>query len=843
MSANRKYLISIHTSFFQKALLVCFGLGLLVVVEIILRLFGAFPVYKTDDPFLGFQGSRPLYVPAQLHGEQVVYMTNQNKQTFFNFQQFPAIKKSNTLRVFCFGGSTTYGRPFKAATAFPAWLQIYLEKSEPGRQHEVINAGGISYASYRVVRLMREIVNYQPDLFIVYTGHNEFLETITYSKMLNQPPALKSFVEMLDKTRLYRLTRKAVAIVRKRIKVKRNELSEEVETTLDRIGGFELYERNDLQKHRILDQFRINLNRMIDISNEAKVPILFIRPMSNLSDFSPFKSEPSSGIDSSTARKAAHLRQQATAAMRQGSFEPAKSLLQQAMRLDPEFAMAHYLYAQCMERLGQIENASHEYHTAIDYDVCPLRASSEIDTILEQVTQRRNVPLILVDSLFAAQCKNGLLGREMFMDHVHPTIKGHQFIARCILKTLLESHFISISHNPSNEEFADIQENVIGKLADNYFAIADLNLAKVLIWSRKHAEALEPLRQAAKALPENMEAQRLLANTYHRLGYYEDAGKEYQYILSMSPYDAPTWDNLCDVETHLGHLQKAVTAGKKATTLDQNRAQYYVTLGEAYLKAGHPDSALSEYKHAIRIDSTDANLQNNYGRVQFYIGNISVAMRAFKIAIRLNPNYALAYQNLGNCFAMRGDYNLAISAYQQNLQLSPFNLKSQNSLGFAFLKNEQLPEAINAFRKVIRFDSSFAEGYQNLGTAYTMSGRADSGLYYFEKALLFYPPGDYKSKAETLMGIGNAAVINGDIARAVDAWRKCLKIVPKNVVVLLNLSLALVELNKTDAAIKYLKKAYSLQPHDKKILIMLGNALIKAHRPKEAQYYYEKAGR
>ena len=841
MYAQQKHLRQNRTTFLQKILLASFGLVLLVVMEILLRLFGAFPVYKTGDPFLGFLGSRPLYVPVNIHNEQF-YTTNRDKQNFFNVQQFPAIKKSNTLRVFCLGGSTTYGRPFNAATAFPAWLQVYLDKSETDRRHEVINAGGISYASYRIVRLMQEIVNYQPDLFIVYTGQNEFLETITYSKILNQPRALKFLVEMLDKTRLYRMTRKAILSVRKG-KSERDGLPEEVEATLDRIGGFELYKRDKEKKRRILEQFRLNLDRMIDISNEAHIAILFIRPLSNLSDFSPFKSQPSPGIDSLTAQKAARLRRQATLAMKQGSFEPAKSLLDRSVALDPEFALTHYLLAQCLEHLGHIKEASLEYQSAIDLDVCPLRATSEIKSILEKVTTRRGIPLIRLDSLFAVQCQNGLLGREMFKDHVHPTIKGHQLIARTILTNLAESHIVHVTHEMSDREFADIREDLLGRLDRNYFAVADLNLAKVLTWSRKHAEALEPLQQAAKALPDNPEAQRLLANTYHRLGAYKDAARVYHDILSGAPDDAETWDNLCDVETRLEHLQKAAAAGKKAVALAPNRVRYYVTLGEAYFKARQADSAIQTYLHALRIDSTDANLQNNYGRVQFYKGNISEAMRAFKKAIRLDQNYALAYQNLGNCYSLRGDYNHAISAYQHGLQLSPFNLESQNALGVAFLNNRQLPEAIEAFHRVIRIDSTFAKAYQNLGAACSMAGKADSGLYYYEKALLYYPVGDVKSRAETLMGLGNAAIINGDIQRAVEAWKECQQIAPQNVIVLVNLSLALLELNKEDEAVKYLKRAHSLQPHDKNILMMLGDALTKAHRLKAARVYYDKAGK
>ena len=55
---------------------------------------------------------------------------------------------------------------------------------------EIINTGGISYASYRVARLMEELLAYQPDVFVIYTGHNEFLEKRIYHKRPSLPTGL-----------------------------------------------------------------------------------------------------------------------------------------------------------------------------------------------------------------------------------------------------------------------------------------------------------------------------------------------------------------------------------------------------------------------------------------------------------------------------------------------------------------------------------------------------------------------------------------------------------------------------------------------------------------------------
>ncbi len=52
---------------------------------------------------------------------------------------------------------------------------------------EVINVGGISYASYRIAAILDEVLQHEPDLVVIYMGHNEFLEARTYDKQMLVP--------------------------------------------------------------------------------------------------------------------------------------------------------------------------------------------------------------------------------------------------------------------------------------------------------------------------------------------------------------------------------------------------------------------------------------------------------------------------------------------------------------------------------------------------------------------------------------------------------------------------------------------------------------------------------
>ena len=48
----------------------------------------------------------------------------------------------------------------------------------------MINCGGVSYASYRLGPILDEVLGYEPDLIMLYTGHNEFLEARTYPRLI-----------------------------------------------------------------------------------------------------------------------------------------------------------------------------------------------------------------------------------------------------------------------------------------------------------------------------------------------------------------------------------------------------------------------------------------------------------------------------------------------------------------------------------------------------------------------------------------------------------------------------------------------------------------------------------
>lgn len=86
--------------------------GFFGACELILASIGVTPALLVEDPFVGFAENVPQFVEATAADGSAILKTANNKRGLFNYQEFPGEKGKNTYRIFCMGGSTTYGRPY-----------------------------------------------------------------------------------------------------------------------------------------------------------------------------------------------------------------------------------------------------------------------------------------------------------------------------------------------------------------------------------------------------------------------------------------------------------------------------------------------------------------------------------------------------------------------------------------------------------------------------------------------------------------------------------------------------------------------------------------------------------
>lgn len=403
------------------------GLSPFLIAEAALRLSGWRPDTPRVDPYVGFHATKPLFEPADdgRHLEIPPW-----RREFFEPERFLATKPPEEFRIFCLGGSTVQGRPYSIATSFTKWLELSLKSSVPRGRWKVVNCGGVSYASYRLVPIMEECLQYEPDMFIVYTGHNEYLEDRSYAGYKSPSPLLLAGHQAASHSKLYQW---ALSLGGNQSKP-RSVLPTEVDALLDYRGGLETYHRDPIWRDQVVRHYGVNIRRMITLAAEAKVPLLLLNPVSNLRDTPPFKSEWDPTLPRERRRELAKRLKQAEQLAeedRQAALRMVESLLQ----IDPEHPGAWFLKARCHLSLQQFDEAKVAFVKAKDFDVCPLRMTEPLHAELNAAAEETSTPLLDIRAHFEGEAEHGIVGDRQLIDHVHPRIEGHQAISRLLMES------------------------------------------------------------------------------------------------------------------------------------------------------------------------------------------------------------------------------------------------------------------------------------------------------------------------------------------------------------------------------------------------------------------------
>ncbi|MHC4740783.1 MAG: GDSL-type esterase/lipase family protein [Planctomycetota bacterium] len=446
-----------------------------VLLEVGLRLAVPGPGVGLEDPYVSFSGVRKLFV---LDSSGRRYETAGERLDFFYPQSFPAEKAEDAFRIFCLGGSTVQGRPYEVETSFTTWLKLNLDAAEPDREWEMVNCGGISYASYRLVPIMRELLDYEPDLFIVYTGHNEFLEDRTYGHIKKMPPWRLALHRKLMNLRIYSLAHSHFSS--RTASKPEKSLPTEVDAKLDFDDGIKWYHRDDPWRQGVIDHFGRNLDAMARMAHEAGIPIILANPVVNLADCPPIKSEPS--VQGAEKQRADERRRQA----RQLSWDDYYGklrLLEQAAAIDSRDAGLLYVIAKCYARIGRFDDAKKCYIKAKEEDICPLRILEPMRNAISDVAARYGVPLIDVQDLIDISSEADSAGATWLTDHVHPSMAGHRLIADAFLSTMENMGLVRPKEGWQSDR-AKLWEEHLASLDDLYYRKAEARLKRLQIWSR-----------------------------------------------------------------------------------------------------------------------------------------------------------------------------------------------------------------------------------------------------------------------------------------------------------------------------------------------------------------------
>lgn len=483
--------------------LVAIAIGLLplLLVEAGLRWLDVGGSHRPND---GFDGTR-LFTSVQAHqpSDEVDWEISPRHSNFFCHASFVVPKPSGTRRVFVLGGSTVQGRPYATETAFAKFLELRLNVADTDWRHEVINCGGVSYASDRVEQILHEVLGYQPDAILLYVGHNEFLEDRQEARRSSSTQrwidwvADRSFtVKTLQKTWW--------ADDKTERKNDPNQTFADLRTRLDGESGMDTYHRDPKWRTRIVENFQTTLGRMVKICRVQRIPLIVCVPASDVVRTPPFKVLPDPNASPTRAAGVNEIWQ----AIIEMNVDPAQRirLAQKILRMDSEHAGAHYVLGRSAhDRDSTPETIAKSTRThliaARDLDVCPLRATTNIEDSIRRIGMETamNSPVQVVDiprlfdrpPLMRSASEDGVADPGWFADHVHPTIGGHRRIATKLSRTFESWGWITRSEESDERYQAAAREHLDG-LGEDYFHRGKQRLAGLRRWAAGRAGQPEP---------------------------------------------------------------------------------------------------------------------------------------------------------------------------------------------------------------------------------------------------------------------------------------------------------------------------------------------------------------
>lgn len=364
-------------------------------------------------------------------------------------QFFPEWKKdlvpkpSGTFRIFALGGSSTMG--FGVTRPFAQVLEERLAESRPGPRWQVVNGGMGASGSHRVFEVMKKAGRLEPDLFLLYIGHNEFLEEVFYDPggLVGRQQRLALFLRSFHVVNWLNSLVDLAPLGRTAMRKAR----------LDRqflgSGKFPLIKSPEQYRAR-LAFLASNLELMIEYCRAHGVPVVVVAEVPNL--MWPPGNSVHGPRYAARAQEWDRLLEAGKAAADAKRYEAAVASLSAATAIDGEFAEAHHRLGRAFIGLGRKDDARRELLEADLLDRRGLRSNTEIVETMRDVCRRSSTPFFDAWGLFHDRPweEYGPFGDRLFIDHCHPTEKGHDVLAEGILEFLAHASAEGALHLPAS---------------------------------------------------------------------------------------------------------------------------------------------------------------------------------------------------------------------------------------------------------------------------------------------------------------------------------------------------------------------------------------------------------
>ena len=579
---------------------------LIILLELTLRLFH---YGKNVETWIPYHPNLPGKIVLNTEIAYKYFFTTKGIPSSI-FDPFDAVKKPGTFRVFVLGESSAAGFPFDPTGSYSRYIRDRLQLVYPAQNIEVVNVSMAAINSIVIKDMLPEILKQEPDLILLYAGHNEYYGVFGAASQswFAGNTTMISLMLYLNNFKTVELLRNGINGISSWFK---SDGQSSGATLMARMAKNNLVPYQSPLYKAGLKQFENTLTDIIHEIKEKNVPLIIGTLTSNIKDQTPFVS-----LNGKQSESADYFFQKAKEVLRQGNSIDAKKYFIKAKELD----------------------------------ALRFRAPEEINSIIKKLAANNNIPLIDFEEAFNSLSKDGIAGNNLFVDHLHPTLHGYMVFGKLFYEAMEKNNFLPAS---TKQNISDaVQDSLVVK---NFpFTKLDSTICSYRLISlkadfpfvkdgkKKELRELVQLRDysdslAYRVIAENYYwegAHKLLAAAYKKEKNVDGFVHEYDALIGQFPYSTSNYKSV--VETLIGA---------------KRYPEAYVYL-EKYYRL-QPDAFCTKWLGTINL------LNDNY----------DAAMKYLDESLSFNPRDAQLLWNLSGLFVRKHDYQNALLYVNKCLQV------------------------------------------------------------------------------------------------------------------------------------------------------------------------------
>ena len=630
-------------------------------------------------------------------------------------------KEPGHLRIFVLGESAARGTP-EPGFGFASLLQAQLRHAYPGRPVDVYNLGMVAINSHVVYQMARQAVEFEPDLFVVYMGNNEAVGPYgPGSVSLSATPH--------------------VWVIRASVWVRSTRMGQLISDLMGRLSigadrpddwrGMSTFtgrtvRGDDPRLDAEYRNFEANLRDIVAIASGRGIKVVLATVVANLRDCPPFASLHRAGLTASQSRAWETAYAQAIRFWELGFSDEAIDALNQALRIDPDYAEAHYVLGRLLMDKGDLSGARGHFLEAVHWDGLRFRPDARINATARRVAAGSPASVVLLDSALEMGCEAASsgppTGREVLLEHVHFNWEGNVRMGRGLAEKAALALFgggappVAWLDGPGCA-------NAVG-----YGTFGRLKVLRQMesIWAKPPFTG--------------------------QLTYAEDQVRHGQEIAAAAR-EALSQDGLARARTEI----------EAARLRDPGSPDLALRLEEVDMEASLPDRSLELIDRVLEIEPRVPDLLLERSRALTALGRFGEAQATVLESLRIDSHHLPSYTALVDTLRKTGDFETGrvtlLAALAGNPGSSYLRLAYSDLLFF----HGDRDEAVRQCRTVLARDPGSADALRRLVSLYAGEGRKQEAFALMAEARATQP-----SNYENLIALARVYRERGDDGQVAD---------------------------------------------------------------------------